>query len=151
MLCQRKDLRERLRSRPQDIPNFIEEIMRWDPPIQCTLRRATEDLEFHGRTSVKNQWVMPMWSAGGRDPRVFPDPDTFDVDRANVRNHLGFGHGVHFCVGSELARMEGRIAFETLTRRLKDWDIDEDRSDLTHPPTFAQHGYRKIVLDFTNA
>lgn len=148
LLAERKDLQERLRSDPDDIPQFIEEMLRWDPPIQCTMRRATGDIEFHGHRSAKDQWVAPMWGAASRDPEVFPNPDEFDMDRPNVRNHMGFGHGIHFCVGSELARMEGRIAFETLTRRLADWNIDAEASDLSHPPTFAQHGYKKVVLRF---
>lgn len=151
LLAQREDLQQRLRDNPQDLPNFVEEVLRWDPPIQCTVRRASRDMEFHGNEAHENQWVMPMWGAASRDPKVFPDPGTFDMDRPNVRKHMGFGHGIHFCVGSELARMEARIAFETLMRRTTDWEIAEDQSDLSHPPTFAQHGYKKIVLRFTKA
>jgi cytochrome P450 len=150
-LCRDAELQTRLRANPADIPNFVEEMLRWDPPIQCTMRRATHDLSFHGQTSVKDQWVAPMWAAANRDPDVFPEPDAFDIDRPNVRNHMGFGHGIHFCVGSELARMETRIAFDALFRQTTDWVIDEGRSDLTHSPTFAQHGYKKIVLRFARA
>ncbi|HZZ49306.1 MAG TPA: cytochrome P450 [Pseudonocardia sp.] len=149
LLCRDEALQARLRANPGDIPKFVEEVLRWDPPIQCTMRRAAAETEFHGHTSARDQWVVPMWGAGSRDPEVFPDPEVFDIDRPNVRNHLGFGHGIHFCVGSELARMEARIAFETLMRTTSHWEIDEYRSDLTHPPTFAQHGYKKIVLRFT--
>jgi cytochrome P450 len=149
LLCRRQDIQARLRDAPEDIPKFVEEMLRWDPPIQCTMRRATHEATFHGQTSVKDQWVVPMWAAGSRDPRVFSDPEEFDMDRPNVRTHLGFGHGLHFCVGSELARMEARIAFETLMRRTTDWRLDDQASDLTHAPTFAQHGYKRICLHFT--
>lgn len=148
-LCRDAELQQRLRDEPGDIPKFVEEALRWDPPIQCTVRKATTDTEFHGCPAHAGQWVMPMWGAASRDPDVFPDPEKFDIDRPNIRQHMGFGHGIHFCVGSELARMEARIAFETLMRRTKDWEIVEEDSDLTHPPTFAQHGYKKILLRFT--
>jgi cytochrome P450 len=151
LLCRDPALQARLRAQPHDIPKFVEEVLRWDPPIQCTMRRASRETEFHGHTSAEGQWVVPMWGAANRDPEVFAEPDVFDIDRPNARNHLGFGHGIHFCVGSELARMEARIAFETLLRTTTDWEIDERRSDLTHPPTFAQHGYKKILLRFAKA
>jgi hypothetical protein len=138
-----------LRANPGDIPKFVEEVLRWDPPIQGTMRRATREVEFHGHASAKDQWVAPMWGAANRDPAIFPEPDVLDIDRPNARNHLTFGHGIHFCVGSELARMEARIAFELLLSKTEDWVIDHERSDLTHPPTFAQHGYKKVVLRFT--
>lgn len=150
-LCRDQALQARLRATPDDLPKFVEEVLRWDPPIQCTIRRATREAEFHGHAAAPGQWVVPMWGAANRDPEVFPDPEVFDIDRPNVRNHLGFGHGIHFCVGSELARMEARIAFETLMRTTKDWEIDEEHSDLTHSPTFAQHGYKRILLRFTAA
>jgi cytochrome P450 len=149
LLCERPDLQSRLRANPGDIPKFVEEVLRWDPPIQGTMRRATREVEFHGHASAKDQWVAPMWGAANRDPAIFPEPDVLDIDRPNARNHLTFGHGIHFCVGSELARMEARIAFELLLSKTEDWVIDHERSDLTHPPTFAQHGYKKVVLRFT--
>ncbi|HEX4107156.1 MAG TPA: cytochrome P450 [Solirubrobacteraceae bacterium] len=151
LLGRRPDLRERLRAQPRDIPDFFEEMMRWDGPILCTMRKAKGEVEFHGHRAQDGEWVVPLWGAGSRDPKVFPDPDTFDMDRPNVRNHMGFGHGIHFCVGSELARMEGRSAFHALLTRFGDFEVDEEASDLTHPPTFAQHGYKKIVLRFTRA
>lgn len=151
ILCERQDLQSRLRANPSDIPKFIEEVLRWDPPVHCTVRRATREVEFHGQTAAKDQWVLPMWAAGNRDPIMFPGPDELDIDRPNARKHLAFGHGIHACVGAELARMEGRIAIELLLSKTRDWVIDEERSDLTHLPTFAQHGYNKVVLTFAKA
>lgn len=74
-------------------------------------------------------------------------PDVLDLDRPNANRHLSFGYGIHFCVGSELERM----TFEALLSRTKDWALDEQLSDLTHPPTFAQHGYKRIFLRFSKA
>lgn len=92
-----------------------------------------------------------MWGAANRDPKVFADPDEIDIDRPDAKKHLSFGHGIHVCVESELARMEARMAFEVLLTKTKDWILDEDRSDLTHPPTFAQHGCKRIYLRFSEA
>jgi cytochrome P450 len=79
---------------------------------------------------------------------MFPEPEAFDLDRPNVHLHMGFGYGPHFCAGAELARLEARIAFETLLARLGEIEIDSEASDLTHVPSFAARGYRRIVLRF---
>lgn len=148
VLAGRKELRERLQGSPSDIPAFIEEMLRWDPPVHCTFRRSTGDAEIAGVSVEKGGMVIPVWGAAGRDPSVFPDPDGFDVDRPNVRKHMGFGHGPHFCAGAELARVESRIAFEELLARLGDFDIVEEQSDLSHLPSFSTHGYKRVVLRF---
>jgi len=92
--------------------------------------------------------VLPMWAAANRDPAEFPAPEEFDITRKNVRKHMGFGYGPHFCAGAELARLEARIAFELLLERLDDLELDEAASDLTHLPSFASHGYQRVVLRF---
>jgi cytochrome P450 len=142
---------ERLRGDRGAIPDFLEEVLRFDPPLQCTYRRATSDLEIDGIPINEGQTVAAFWGAAGYDPAVFEAPDRFLVGRDNARKHLAFGHGIHFCVGSELARLEGRIAFNALLDRLNDTELDRAASDLSHHPTFAHHGYRSIVLRFAAA
>ena len=93
--------------------------------------------------------VVPLWAAAGHDPTVFEQPERFDPDRPNVRQHMGFGYGPHFCAGAELARLEARIAFETLLERLDDIELDEPASDLGHLPSFAARGYRRVMLRFS--
>jgi cytochrome P450 len=137
-----------LRAQPELIEPFVEEVLRWDPPIQCTYRRATADTQLHGCLIQKGAMVLPMWAAANRDPEEFPAPETFDISRKNVRKHMGFGYGPHFCAGAELARLEARIAFELLLERLHDLELDEAASDLTHLPSFASHGYQRVVLRF---
>jgi cytochrome P450 len=137
-----------LRTQPELIELFVEEVLRWDPPIQCTYRRATADTQLHGCPIPKGGMVLPMWAAANRDPAEFPAPDEFDITRKNVRKHMGFGYGPHFCAGAELARLEARIAFELLLERLGDLELDETASDLTHLPSFASHGYQRVVLRF---
>lgn len=142
-------LMARLRAEPTLIEAFIEETLRYDPPIQCTYRRATADTELRGVPVSRGAMVVPLWAAAGWDPAVFEQPSRFDPDRANVRQHMGFGHGPHFCAGAELARLEARIAFETLLARLADIELDVASSDLGHLPSFAARGYRRVALRFT--
>lgn len=151
LLAERKDLRARLQGNPSDIPAFIEEVLRWDPPVHCTFRRATAATELDGVPVPEGGMVVPVWGSAGRDPEVFDDPDEFDIDRANVRRHMGFGHGPHFCAGAELARVESRIAFERLLAAMADFDVDGEQSDLSHIASFSTHGYRRVVLTFTPA
>ncbi|MGE4060402.1 MAG: cytochrome P450 [Sphingomonadales bacterium] len=141
-------LMARLRERPELIEAFVEEMLRFDPPIQCTYRRVTAAATLRGVPLQPGQMVVPLWAAAGWDPSVFENPEKFDVGRANVRQHMGFGYGPHFCAGAELARVEARVAFETLLGRLDDIALDEGASDLRHLPSFASHGYRRLVLRF---
>ncbi len=141
-------LMTRLRENPADIPAMVEEALRWDPPIQCTYRRATQDDSIEDISVSAGDMVIPMWAGANWDPEVFPNPERFDIDRPNTKPHMGFGFGPHFCTGAELARIEARVAFEELLSRLGDITLDETASDLSHLPSFASHGYRKVGLRF---
>lgn len=141
-------LMTRLRENPADIPAMVEEALRWDPPIQCTYRRATQDDSIEDISVSAGDMVIPMWAGANWDPEVFPNPERFDIDRPNTKPHMGFGFGPHFCAGAELARIEARVAFEELLSRLGDITLDETASDLSHLPSFASHGYRKVGLRF---
>ena len=143
-------LMNRLRSNPGDIPAMVEEALRWDPPIQCTYRRAKQDDHIEGVDVKAGDMVIPMWAGANWDPEVFPNPEQFDIDRPTTKPHMGFGFGPHFCAGAELARLEAKIAFEELLGRLGDIALNGDESDLSHLPSFASHGYRQVGLRFTN-
>ena len=130
---------------------MVEEALRWDPPIQCTFRRATQDDNIEGVDVKTGDMVIPMWAGANWDPEVFPNPELFDIDRPTTKPHMGFGFGPHFCAGAELARLETKIAFEELLGRLGDIKLDESESDLSHLPSFASHGYQKIGLSFTGS
>jgi len=95
--------------------------------------------------------VIPIWGSGGRDPEVFDNADEIDIDRPNLREHMGFGHGPHFCAAAELARLESKIAFTKIFAAWSDFEVDEERSDLGHLPSFSTHGRRKVVFRFTRA
>ncbi len=101
---------------PARIPNAIEEVLRYEPPAQALPRQTRKPFTLHGRTIPSDQRVLLVWAAANLDEREFEDPERFDVTR-KIGRHLSFGHGVHFCLGASLARMEARIAFEELLAR----------------------------------
>jgi pimeloyl-[acyl-carrier protein] synthase len=107
----------RLREQPTLIGTAVEELLRYDGPVQRTARTATEDVTLRGRTIPKGEIVMPFIGAADRDPAQFRDPDRLDVTRTENR-HIAFGLGIHFCLGAPLARIEGQIAINTLLKRL---------------------------------
>jgi pimeloyl-[acyl-carrier protein] synthase len=108
---------EQLRADPSLIPNAIEELLRYESPIQYTSRLAPDDLELGGKTIRKRQAVIAVMGAANRDPERYPDPDRLDITRKDNR-HLAFAWGAHFCFGAPLARVEGHVAFETMLRRM---------------------------------
>jgi cytochrome P450 len=103
----------------------VEEGLRYDPPVLGLYRNTTCDVELRGQTIPEGSKVMLHYAAANRDPEVYDDPHTFSLDRPPSR-HLGFGLGVHFCLGAELARMEARVALETLVRRAPDLELVND-------------------------
>jgi cytochrome P450 len=107
----------KLRENPGLIGTAIEELLRFDGPVQRTARIPSEDITIGGQTIGKGEMVMPFLGAADRDPSQFPDPDRLDITRADNR-HIAFGMGIHFCLGAPLARMEGQIAINTLLARL---------------------------------
>ncbi|MFE0458533.1 cytochrome P450 [Kitasatospora sp. NPDC058965] len=119
-LLQHPQAADQLRARPQLIPAAVEELLRYDSPVQLMLRRARHDLDLAGRPIVAGQAVLLVCGAANRDPAVFPDPDRLDFQRPGAR-HVAFGYGPHFCLGAALARLEGVIVLQALLTRLPDW------------------------------
>jgi len=109
--------RELLLERPELWPNAVDEVLRFDSPVQRTARRALRDTEVLGVPIAKNEVVAVLLGAANRDPEVFPDPARFDVSRANAGKHLAFSNGIHHCLGASLARMEGEVALRALFQR----------------------------------
>jgi cytochrome P450 len=109
-------LQARARRDPAAVALVVEESLRRDPPTQLMFRTATDDVEIAGVTIPRRATVMPLIGAANRDPDAFPDPDRFDPDR-DLAHHLAFGHGVHFCLGAALARLEATAAIQELLAR----------------------------------
>jgi cytochrome P450 len=114
-----------LRADPSRIPVALEEVLRCLPPFNELGRRTTTEVELGGRTIPADSIIMANIASANRDPKVFADAERFDFAR-NPNPHLTFGHGIHFCLGTPLARMEGRIAFEALCRRYSAFSVAPD-------------------------
>ena len=123
LLAQHPDQRAELVRDPALIPYAVEEMLRYDSPTQALPRRATRDVELHGCRIREGEEVSLIWGAANHDERRFEDPERFDIHRDDNR-HLALGHGVHFCMGSHLARLESRVAFEELLERMPDYELD---------------------------
>lgn len=111
------DQLQSVRNDPSRITNTVEEALRYDAPVQFLFRRATEDVEIAGTSIPKDSVVLPIFASANRDGRKYPDGERFDITR-NTQGHMAFGHGIHFCLGAPLARLEGAIALEAMLDRL---------------------------------
>jgi cytochrome P450 len=132
-LARNPDQRDILLDDRSAIPGAVEELLRYEAPSPVQARRVMRDVEVHGQTVPEGAVMLLLTGSAGRDDRVYPDPDRFDVRR--VPQHVSLGHGVHFCLGAALARLEGRIAIEEFLDRFPKWTVDEDRVEMGHTST----------------
>ena len=130
---------------PSLIPSLVEEALRYDAPVQLLLRTASRDVELAGVTIPAGSIVAPLFASANRDERVFAEPDRFDVTRG-PRDHVAFGHGIHFCLGAALARLEARVAFETLLPRVRNPVLAEEQ--LTWVDSLIMRGPKRLGLRF---
>ena len=126
------DQRAKAFADPGRIPDWVEETLRYDTSSQFIVRTATEDIALHGGVVPAADRVVLMLGSANRDPRAFPDPDRFDLDRTHDGQLASFGFGRHFCLGASLARLEARVALEELVARVADYDIDEAGAQRVH-------------------
>ncbi|ADG98121.1 cytochrome P450 [Segniliparus rotundus DSM 44985] len=144
LLLQHPDQLALLRDDPSAWPGAVEEILRFESPVQMTARVAREEVDIAGRRLRPGHVVVLLLGGANRDPSVFPDPDRFDVTRRNAREHLAFGSGVHACVGGALARAEGAVALRMLFERFPGLR-------LIAPPEPTKmnnlHGYKRLRAD----
>ncbi len=123
-LLEHPDQWARLCNEPALLTNAVEELLRFQSPVQMTFRSALADLEIGGQFIQQGEQICIAVAAANRDPRIFADPDALIIDRPNAGKHLAFGAGIHFCVGAALARAEGQIAIAALTQRFPRMRLD---------------------------
>jgi cytochrome P450 family 150 subfamily A5 len=143
MVGERPDLQQQLREDRGRIANFVEETLRLESPLRGQFRLARTRATIGGVEIPAGSSVLVLPGAANRDPRMFPDPNEFDVDRTNARQHVGFGHGIHLCAGAPLARAEGRVTLN----RLLDCTADIRISEAAHgPPGARRYEYLPTYL-----
>jgi cytochrome P450 len=143
VLAQHPRQRADLVANPALITNAVDELLRFEAPSPVNGRWTTQDSSFHGVEIPKDSRVLLLNGSAGRDERVFPDPDRFDV-RRKMQHHVSFGYGAHFCIGAALARLEGRIAIEETLRRFPTWEVDGTRVRRAHTSTVR--GYQQVPI-----
>jgi cytochrome P450 len=143
LLATHPDQRATLAERPDQIPNALEEVLRFDAPVMHSLRVLTASVELHGETIPSGENVLLMWASANRDESRWPDGDTFDITRELKRN-LAFGDGIHHCLGAPLARLEGRILVESVIARRPDFEVGEPE----RYPGATLRGMSKLPIAF---
>lgn len=133
----------RVVAKPELIPALVEEGLRYDGPVHLLFREATRDLELAGVKIPRGAFVMPMLASANRDESQFPDPQRFDIDR-DTRGHVALGLGVHFCLGASLARLEARVGFEELFKRVSGFHRLE--SEVEYIDSFLLRGPTRLRL-----
>lgn len=156
-LAEHPDQRKAIAANLGLVPQTIEELLRYQPPGPAIGRYVTRDVEIHGQTIPAGSIVMLLVGAANRDESRFANGETFNVQREQ-RPHLGFGHGVHVCIGAALARLEGRVALEEVIKRFPEWEVDYDNAVLASTstvrgwetlPVFVGGGARRSAVKST--
>jgi cytochrome P450 len=131
------------------IPRMLEEALRVEAPDQFMPRYCTRDTEVGGVPVTEGSLLLLSYAAGNRDPETFPDPESFDVSRAEVKKHFGFGYGTHFCMGAQLARMIGEEAFGQLLGTLGDIQLSPDQDGFDVIPSIFNRAPAAVNLTFS--
>lgn len=126
-LAEHPDQLEILVNDPSLVNNTIDEVLRFEPPSPVQARYVTQDVEHYGQTVPKGSVMLLLNASANRDHRKFTNPDQFDI-RRKIDQTLTFGHGIHFCLGSHLAKLEGRVALEEVIKRFPRWKVDWDKA-----------------------
>ncbi len=134
-----------LRAKPELIPRAIDEMLRYDGPVQSTFRTAVRDTNVGGTGIKAGTGVFVMVAAANRDPAQFENPDTFDITR-DPNDHMAFGEGIHFCLGSGLARLEGAIAVETMLERFPKLRLANPDAPLTYKGSYFLRGLAHLEM-----
>jgi cytochrome P450 family 144 len=151
MLAEDPATQDALRKDPSRLPVFIEEALRLESPFRGHFRVVTQDTTLGGVELTKGSRVMLMWGSANRDATAFPSPETMDLDRAHPKGHVGFGSGIHFCLGAPLARMESRIVLERLLARTSRFGLAPDATATKHVPSVFVRRLESLEIELDRA
>jgi len=144
-LLQNPEQMAQLRADPSKIPLAVEELLRYVSAVHTLARRTTQQVTIRGITIPQDSSIYLLIGAANRDPERFPDPEKLDINRPPLRS-LGFGYGIHFCVGAALARMESQVAFETIIKRLPDLKMAIETPEFR--PNYSLRGLKALPVEF---
>jgi cytochrome P450 len=144
-LCRNPDQQQRLRENRDLIPKAVEEMLRYDPPVQMTVRIATATTNVGGTDIAEGSLSFILLAAANRDPKHFPKPGTFDIAR-DPNEHVAFGEGIHFCLGAPLARLEGAIAIEQMLDKFPRLKLADTQAKLEYRGSMALRGLSELRL-----
>jgi len=150
LLAENPDQWQQLKDDPSRAPAIVEEALRLSTPTQGMFRIATKDHELEGVQIPKGARIVIVFASANRDAELFGEPDAFDPDRDNLRDHLAFGKGIHFCLGAALSRLEGKVALEEFARRVDRFELDES-NDFGYHPSFLLRGLKRLDITVTPA
>jgi len=150
LLAENPDQWQMLKRDPSRVERIVEETLRLSTPTQGMWRIVTADTDLGGHHLKKGTRIIVAFVSANRDERLYAEPDSFDPDRDNLRDHLAFGKGIHFCLGANLSRLEGKVALEELSRRIDSISLP-DSNRFEYFPSFMLRGLTRLDLDFTPA
>jgi cytochrome P450 len=150
LLGENPDQWRMLQDDPSRAAAIVEEALRMSTPTQGMFRIATKDHELAGVAIPKGARLVIVFASANRDDALYEEPDSFDPDRENLRDHLAFGKGIHFCLGAALSRLEGKVALEELSKRLDSFTL-AGSNDFNYFPSFLLRGLTRLDLDIVAA
>ena len=150
LLADRPEEWAAVKADPSRIDKVVEETLRLSTPTQGMFRIPTRDVELGGVSIPKGSRIVVVYCSANRDEALFEDPDEFRPDRENLKEHLAFGKGIHFCLGAALSRLEGRVALQELSRRIDSYTLAAD-NDFAYFPSFMLRGLTRLRLDIVPA
>jgi cytochrome P450 len=148
ILAENPELQAKLRAQPALIERYVEEVVRLESPFKGHYRAVLKETQLGGITIPDTARVFLLWAAANRDPDVFAQPDRLDIERHNTAEHLGFGHGIHFCIGARLARMETNVILEELLQHTSTFSLDGN-FPVRHVPSIFVRRLVELRLQLT--
>lgn len=143
VLAEHPDQRREVVNDRSLIPNVIDETLRFEPTGHATARFVMHDIDYYGTTLPAGSPVLLLLASANRDERRYANPEVYDIHRSDIQ-HLTFGYGLHYCLGANLARLEGRVALDELLNRFPEWDVDRDNIKLA--PTSTVRGWERMPI-----